>query len=212
MKKLLQKLTVFVCLTLSSFYCYGQPEWTASYDFGYAFHPSHFLELENGLIAKTKYNYGLTEYISGGVDFPYMPFEVYVDVSATEQYFKAKFPEHDDYVHNFLLQLRPGFGVRFSIKSMDVSPLIQAGISYNLNLYKGFYGTKKDQLNGGTNNSFGIGMIDRDDESGFVLELVLPNQPFYNKDFTPDGGHYYPYANLVPKKMWELAVHYFQRF
>ena len=210
MKKLSIILSAFVCLMLGSICCVAQPEWSASLRFGDTFTPMR-LEDESGMVSKTKNSYSLYAYGSGGFDFPYMPFEVYVDLKACANWFKTRFPGTEDYKKNTLLELKPGFGIRFYLKDLDVSPVLQAGINYNLYYYNGFYGKAKDQLNKGTNNTFGAGIL-IDEEDGFIIEVELPNQTLFNENFSSDGGYYYPYANLKQKKGYTISISYFYKF
>lgn len=197
MKRLLFKLTVLVALVLNGFSCIAQPEFSGTVALGPSYMPIN-IEDESGVYAKTKRSWGVAGYGSVGIDFPNMPFEIYADLYARSKFFKTKLPCEVDYVRNILLTLNPGFGIRlYMSRKWDATPIFEVGINYDLALYKGFYGWDKNQINRGVNNTFGIGVYDDDEEDGWVFVVEIPNKnSFFNKEYTSDGGYYYPYANI----------------
>lgn len=144
-----------------------------------------------------------------GWDFAYMPMSVYISLKFSYRDFFSKFPDDEQFTHNNLFKILPGFGVRLPIKDMLRSvghcPVFQVGADFDsFTRYKGIYGKQKDQLKAGVNTIYGLGW-----QFGYNLtvlaEFELPHHNLLNQDFTPDNGATHPYAK-VDSKMYVIYL------
>lgn len=101
--------------------------------------------------------------------------------------------------------LRPGIGIRLvPIRSASVVPVFEVGTTYNLILSAETpWGKDKKQFNNGMaiNASAGVGWgyDDEDKQQNISVGAVIPTYDYFNKDWSNDGGYYFPYANVSAK-------------
>ena len=100
--------------------------------------------------------------------------------------------------------LRPGIGIRLvPIRSASVVPVFEVGTTYNLILgARSPWGTDKKQFNSGMaiNASIGVGWgYDDDKQQTISAGALIPTYDYFNKDWSSDGGYYFPYANVSAK-------------
>lgn len=225
MKKLIAILTTINCFLLSTIHCYGQVIGTTNVCTGWIAPTKLSIEYSDRKVVKIHEGGAFYMSFSLGMDFSYAPLEIYMDCKASLYSFKTKFPNTDGYTRHNLWEIKPGLGVQFSSKDLmrkkGTSPILRVGVNYSgLNLYKGMYGKDKGQLEKGINTIYGIGrqwfsnnILDAGIEgiTGIILEFEVPHHSLFNKDYTSDGGYYYPFAN-VKSRLYTMYLTAYLKF
>lgn len=100
----------------------------------------------------------------------------------------------------------PGIGIRISPGNFFDSDgfwkllLLETGTNYNKRTYyRGPYNDDKNQLNDGLSYSVALGI--GGGYASLLLGFEWTGQDLFNRDYTPDGGLFYPYKNLSSKIM-----------
>lgn len=89
----------------------------------------------------------------------------------------------------------------FLMEEYDWCPIIEVGTTYVYNFsYKGPNGSDKDQINNGMKTSYSIG-AQFSDGSTLVVGFDMAHYNMFNKNYSPDGGYWFPYANFKNKDM-----------
>ncbi len=175
----------------------------------------HYVSVkDNGEPLKYQRNnpYGFTSYdlfndLEVGLKFGWQgaesPIGFYVYGAYGINQYKLRFIGEQDYNKHKLQNLRLGVGIRISplnflLEEYEWCPIVDIGTTYVNNFsYKGPYGNDKNQINNGLRSYYGIGALFG--ERGTVsvmLCLDMANYDIFNKDYTPDNGFWYPYANF----------------
>jgi len=100
--------------------------------------------------------------------------------------------------------LRPGIGIRFvPVRSSSIVPAFEVGSTYNIIMgAETPWGKDKSQFNSGMaiNASAGVSWEDDNDRRhNICLGAVIPTYDYFDKDWSNDGGFYFPYANVSAK-------------
>lgn len=133
--------------------------------------------------------------------------------------YKLRFLGEKDYTKHKLQSARIGVGLRLSpfvklMEDVDWCPIAEISSTYIYNFnYKGPNGNDKNQINNGTRSSFGIGAqfneVDLGGDSEYTGTIMLcferANYDIFNRNYTPDGGFWYPYANCKSKD-WSISL------
>ena len=89
----------------------------------------------------------------------------------------------------------------FLMEEYDWCPIIEVGTTYVYNFsYKGPNGSDKDQINNGMKTSYSIG-AQFSDGSTLVVGFDMAHYNMFNKNYSSDGGYWFPYANFKNKDM-----------
>lgn len=125
----------------------------------------------------------------------------------TNQY-KLRFLGERDYSKHRMQSLRTGVGVRISplrflMENYEWCPIIDIGTTYINNFsYKGPNGSDKKQINNGMRSSYAVGaQFGEDGTCSVMLCMDMSHYDIFNRNYTPDGGFWYPYANVKSKVM-----------
>lgn len=126
---------------------------------------------------------------------------------------KLRFLGEHDYSKHKIQSWKAGIGVRISplrflMNEYDWCPIIELGTTYVYNFkYKGPNGSDIDQLNNGMRMSYAVGaQFDEGDQSVMIC-LDMAHYNLFNKNYTPDGGFWFPYANFKNKDFY-FSVRY----
>lgn len=130
---------------------------------------------------------------------PYSPIGVYGQCYYNIQNQKIRF-EHDlDYGRYRSNMLKLGAGIRIvPWFKEDGSLFLEVGSTYNMvTSCKTPYGNDKGQFNNGASTDFAIGYIWKGESVNSTLTVGtnINHYNYFNKDYSNDGGYYYPYAN-----------------
>ena len=155
--------------------------------------------------------YGFTSYdlfndLEAGLKFGWQgaesPIGAYVYGAYSINQYKLRFLGEHDYSKHKIQSWKAGIGVRISplrflLDEYDWCPIIELGTTYVYNFnYKGPYGSDIDQLNNGLRTTYAVGaQFDEGDQSIMVC-FDMAHYNLFNKDYTPDGGYWFPYANF----------------
>lgn len=166
---------------------------------------------------KTNNPYGFTSYdlfndIEAGLKFGWQgaqsPIGAYIYGAYGTNQYKLRFLGERDYSKHKLQSFRVGVGVRISplrffLEEYEWCPIIELGTTYVSNFsYKGPNGSDKDQVNNGLRTSYAIGsQFGEEGNVSVMLCMDMANYDIFNRDYTPDGGFWYPYANFKSKDM-----------
>lgn len=180
----------------------------------------HYFKMEdNGETVDFKRNnsYGHTAYdlfndIEAGIKVGWQgaesPIGIYLYGAYGLNQYKLRFLGEQSYNRHQLQSLKAGVGIRISplrflLEEYNWCPIIEVGSIYINNFnYKGPYGNDKKQINNGMRTSYAIG-AQFGDESRFAILLCMDmaHYDMFNREYTPDGGLWYPYANIKNKDM-----------
>ena len=120
--------------------------------------------------------------------------------------YKLRFLGEQNFTKHTLQSWRTGIRVRISPfrPFSDVDewyPIIELGTTYVSNFkYKGPYGNDKAQINNGMRTYYALGASIADRHT-ILLCLDMSHYDIFNRNYTPDGGFWYPYANFKNKDM-----------
>ena len=119
----------------------------------------------------------------------------------------TKLIHSDDYEYYWTSSIQPGIGVHFAPQfGTRLQPYLELGTTYNKVLScKSPYGKDKDQFGSGLIYSFAIGIGSANER--ITLGVELPKYNYFNRDWTPDGGFYYPYANIKERR-WRITLNF----
>lgn len=130
----------------------------------------------------------------------------YVSVKFRWQNFNVKFLEYEEPFRNRIRTFIPGIGVRMPFAQLKRewgwSPVVEIATECNIitNYKQGIYGTDKNQLNNKTfTHSYGVGV--EFFRLAVVATLFMNSNELYNTEYSPDGGYYYPFANIKTSDM-----------
>ena len=138
------------------------------------------------------------------------PIGVYAYAAYAHNRYKLRFLGEQWYSRHKLHNFRVGIGtrispLRFLREEYDWCPIIELGTTYVKNFsYKGPYGNDIGQINDGMRTSFAIGaQFGEDDGETYSIMLCLDMAQYdiFNRNYTPDGGFWFPYANVRSKDM-----------
>lgn len=122
--------------------------------------------------------------------------------------YKLRFLGERDYNNHRMQSLRTGVGIRISplrflLEDYNWCPIIELGTTYINNFsYKGPNGNDKDQINNGMRSSYAIGIQFGEEGTGAImLYMDMAHYDIFNRNYTPDGGFWYPYANFKSEDM-----------
>lgn len=191
---------------------------TASSD--YILYNYHYVKLEdNGESVDFKRNnpYGFKSYelfndVEAGLKVGWhgaqSPIGVYVYGAYGINQFKLRFLGEHEYNKHKLQSIRVGVGarvspLRFLLDEYNWCPIIELGTTYVNNFsYKGPNGNDKNQINNGMRSSYAIGVqFGEYGKHSVMVCMDMANYDIFNRNYTPDGGFWYPYANLRSKDM-----------
>ena len=180
----------------------------------------HYVKLEdNGEEVDFKQNnpYGFTAYdlfndlevgFKVGWQGAETPIGLYVYGAYGINQYKLRFLGERDYSKHKLQSVRMGVGVkisplRFMLLDYGWCPIIELGTTYVNNFkYKGPNGNDKDQINNGMRSSYAIGVqFGERGNYSIMLGMDMLHYDIFNRNYTPDGGFWYPYANFSSKDM-----------
>ena len=180
----------------------------------------HYVKLEdNGEVVDFKRNnpYGYTSYdlfndIEAGIKFGWQgaqsPIGAYVYAAYGINQYKLRFLGERDYNKHKLQSFRAGVGVRISplrflLDDYEWCPLVELGTTYVNNFsYKGPNGSDTDQINNGMRSSYAIGaQFGEEGEFSVMLCMDMAHYDIFNRNYTPDDGFWFPYANFKSKDM-----------
>lgn len=180
----------------------------------------HYVKLEdNGEKIDFKQNnpYGFTAYdlfndlevgLKVGWQGAETPIGLYVYGAYGINQYKLRFLGERDYNKHKLQSVRMGVGVkisplRFLLDDYGWCPIIEVGTTYINNFkYKGPNGNDKDQINNGMRSSYAIGVqFGEEGEYSIMLDMDMAHYDIFNRNYTPDGGFWYPYANFKNRDM-----------
>lgn len=180
----------------------------------------HYVKLEdNGESVDFKRNepFGFTSYdlfndVEAGIKVGWQgaqsPIGVYVYAAYGINQYKLRFLGERDYNKHKLQSVRIGVGVRISpfrflLDDHDWCPIVELGTTYINNFsYKGPNGSDKEQINNGLRTSYAIGaQFGEDGQYSVMLYFDMSHYDIFNRNYTPDDGFWFPYANFKNKDM-----------
>lgn len=173
---------------------------------------------DNGesLDVKNSNPYGFTAYdlfnnIEAGLKFGWQgaesPIGAYVYGAYCLNQYKLRFLGDLNYNKHRIQSLQMGIGVRISplrflMDEYDWCPIFELGTTYVHNIkYKGPNGSDINQLNNGMRTSYAVGIQLAEGRQAIMVCMDMANYDLFNKDYTPDGGFWYPYANFSNNDM-----------
>lgn len=176
----------------------------------------HYMSMkDNGeeIDFQTNNPYGMTAYdlfndVEFGVQFgwqgPFSPVGIILHGAYAINQYKLKFLGDRTYSKHKIQSWRVGADIRISplrflMEDHNWCPIIEIGTTYVKNFkYKGPYDSDSNQLNSGIRTRFAIGA---QFESGDILEasFEMNNYDMFNRNYTSDGGYWFPYANYKNK-------------
>lgn len=135
----------------------------------------------------------------------YSPIGIYANFDYGHDRFETRFAYDNNLLKHRIHSFKAGIGIRFSPTTLfntywNILPLLEVGTNYNWPFkYKGGYNDDINQLNKGTSMLISVGAESYDSGVSILLGCEIPNYDFFNKDYTPDGGYTFPYANVSAK-------------
>ncbi len=120
--------------------------------------------------------------------------------------YKLRFLGEEDYSKHKLHSLKVGVGIRVSplhylLDEYDWCPIFELGSVYVNNFaYDGPYGGDKAQINNGLRTSYAIG-VQLGNKGSVAFCMDMAHYDMFNRNYTPDGGFWYPYANFKSNDM-----------
>lgn len=121
--------------------------------------------------------------------------------------YKLRFLGEREYSKHRMHSLRAGVGVRISplyflMKDYDWCPIFEVGTTYVYNFkYKGPNGSDVNQINNGMRTSYAAGVIFDEGAGSVMLCFDMSHYDIFNRQYTPDGGFWFPYANFKNNDM-----------
>ena len=121
--------------------------------------------------------------------------------------YKLRFLGERDYNKHKLQSLRAGVGIRISplyflVEDNDWCPIFEVGTTYVHNFkYKGPNGSDINQINNGVRTSYAAGVQFNEGAGSVMVCFDMAHYDIFNRNYTPDGGFWYPYANFKNKDM-----------
>ena len=185
-----------------------------SYD-PYSFHYMKLTDNGEKIDFKQSNPYGFKAYdlfnnIEAGVKVGWQGRESFVGFYGYAGYgqnqYKLRFLGERDYSKHKFQNLRTGVGMRLSplrflMDDYDWCPIIEVGTTYVYNFsYKGPNGSDKKQINNGMRTSYSVG-AQFADGCTLVVGFDMAHYNMFNKNYSPDGGYWFPYANFKNKDM-----------
>jgi|GEM_PF-3692603 len=184
----------------------------------FALYNMHFMSLEdNGenIGFKTGHPFGFTSYdlfnsLEWGVKIGWRgsesPIGIYVTGGYALNQYKLRFLGEHEYSKHKLQSWRPGLilnlsSYRFFMDELEwgFAPFAEIGTTYVYNFkYKGPNDSNIDQINNGVRMNYAIGAY-IEDFGAILVKFDMAQYDFFNKNYTPDGGFWYPYANFKNK-------------
>lgn len=155
-------------------------------------------------------------YLGGkiGWEWSYTKLCPYISLRYRWQNFNTDFMDGNSAYNNKIRTLIPGVGIKMPFNNLrrlwGWAPVVELGSEYNIitKCKKGIFGTDKNQLNKKSiSTSYGLGVW----FYNFTMmgTLYMNNKDFYNREYTSDGGYYYPFANMKREEMYfELTLEY----
>lgn len=139
---------------------------------------------------------------------PYSPIGVYGQCYYNMRNQKIRFDHDLDYGRYRSNMVKIGAGIRIvPWFKEDGSLFLEVGSTYDMvTSCKTPYGNDKGQLNNGASTDFAIGYtwIGEATNTTLTAGTNINHYNYFNKDYTNDGGFYYPYANT---KSTSLSVY-----
>lgn len=132
--------------------------------------------------------------------------------------YKLLFLGDEDYTKHRIQNWNIGVRVRISPLYSNLGehgwcPIIELGTTYVYNFkYKGPYDSDKKQINNGMRTFYAIGAtIGENRAYDVMLCLDMANYDIFNRNYSPDGGYWFPYANFRDKDM-NISLRFNYRF
>lgn len=186
----------------------------------------HYVRMEdNGESIDFKRNnpYGFTAYdlfndVEAGIKIGWQGAESPVGIYLYGAYgcnqYKLRFLGERSYSNHRMQSLRTGVGIRISplrflLEDFNWCPIIDFGTTYINNFsYKGPNSSDKKQINNGLRSSYAIGFqCGEYIQYTVTLCMDMAHYDIFNRNYTPNGGFWYPYANFKSKDM-NFSIHF----
>ena len=130
---------------------------------------------------------------------PYSPIGVYGQCYYNLRNQRIRFAHDEDAGRYRSNMLKLGAGIRvIPWFKEDGSLFLEVGSTYNMvTSCKTPYGNDKGQFNNGASTDFAIGYnwVGEDRNATLTLGTNINHYNYFNKDYSNDGGYYFPYAN-----------------
>lgn len=180
----------------------------------------HYMSLEdNGEAVDSKVSnpYGLSSYdlfnsFEWGLKIGWRGPESILGIYATGGYginqYKFRFLGEREYNKHKLQSWRGGLMLNMNFGKLfwedfdwGIAPFVEIGTTYVYNFkYKGPNDNNIDQINNGIRMNYALGAY-IEDFGTILLKLDVAHYDLFNKNYTPDGGFWYPYANFKNKDL-----------
>lgn len=180
----------------------------------FALFRGHYISMkDNGepVSFKASNPYGFTSYdlfndLECGLKVGWRGLESLLGIYATGGYainqYKLRFLGEHEYNKHKLQSWRAGLILNLSAYSFflddldwDFAPFAEIGTTYVYNFkYKGPNNNDIDQINNGLRMNYALGTY-IEDFGTLLVKFEMAHYDMFNKDYTPDGGFWYPYAN-----------------
>lgn len=157
-------------------------------------------------------SYNLFKDVEIGLKFGWQGAESIIGAYAYGAYcinqYKIRFLGEHEYNKHKIQSWKAGVGVRISplrflMDEYDWCPVFELGTNYVYNFkYKGPNDSDIDQLNNGLRSTYAIGAQIGEGGSSIMLCMDMAHYDLFNKNYTPDGGFWYPYANFKSHDMY----------
>lgn len=197
-------------------------EGAATMDFNlYNFHYMDVTDNGEGVDFDRVNPYGFTAYdlfneIECGLKFGWQgaesPIGLYFYGAYGLNQYKFRFLGEQNYSKHRLQSVRLGVRTRLSplvylLEDYEWCPILEVGTTYVHNFkYKGPNNSDMDQINNGMRTYYAVGAQFSDHWSA-MLCLEMANYDLFNRNYTPDGGFWYPYANFKNKDI-QISVRF----
>lgn len=184
----------------------------------FALYQLHYMSFEDNGEAvdfKASNPYGLTAYdlfndVECGLKVGWRGQESILGIYATGGYainqYKLRFLGEHDYNKHKLQSWRAGLLLNLDFSKYfwenlewGFAPFAEIGTTYVYNFkYKGPDDSNIDQINNGLRMNYALGTY-IEDFGTILVKLEMAHYDIFNKDYTPDGGFWFPYANFKNK-------------
>lgn len=184
----------------------------------FALFRGHYMSMkDNGepIGFKASNPYGFTSYdlfneVECGLKIGWRGYESILGIYATGGYainqYKLRFLGDHEYNKHKLQSWRFGLMLNLSAYNFflddldwEFAPFAEIGTTYVYNFkYKGPNNNDIEQINNGLRMNYALGAY-IEDFGTLLIKFEMAHYDMFNKDYTPDGGFWYPYANFKNK-------------